>query len=602
MGGEVKEVKDLASREDKFEKIIKLSKRRGFFWYSYEIYGGVGGFITLGPLGVLLKNNIVEKWRKVFILPHQDFIIEIESPIIAPEKVFLASGHLEHFTDYIVECLSCRRKFRADHLIEEKTGEAGLEKLSELQLTELIRKYDVKCPECGGELDEVRKFNLLFKTNIGPYSENVGFARPETAQGMFVNFNRIYQIMRRKLPLGIAQIGKVMRNEISPRQGPIRLREFTIMELELFYDPKKPSCDLVQQVKDETINVLTEEDVAKGVEIPRSVTIEEALKKKYILNEWNAYFMALAKIFLQELGVREEKQMFVAKLPEERAHYAAQTYDQVVYVERWGWIEVSGHAYRTDYDLRRHTEYSGKDLRAQRRLPKPVYLEKVEVRPLAKEILREYGKEVLKELMKLIARGEENLVKQLKEKGYVAVGLNEEHIKVEKRFFEIVEKREEVEYEKFFPHVAEPSFGAERLFYVTLEYAYSEKKGRIVLRLPRELAPIKVGVLPIVSAPELISKATNIYLKLKDLGVTVVMDSEGSIGKRYAQLDEIGVPFAITIDRQTLSDDTVTVRDRDTWKQVRIPIKNLSLLIKKALEEPKKSLFELAEELKVSPR
>jgi len=580
--------------EDKYEKIVKLAKRRGFFWNSYEIYGGLGGFITLGPLGVLLRNNIIEKWRRVFIHPHQEFIVEIDSPIISPEKVFVASGHVDHFTDYVVECKRCGRNYRADHLIEEATSLTGLEKLTPNDLTKIIIENNVTCPECGGPLSEVKTFNLLFKTTIGPYSGNIGYARPETAQGMFVNFNRIYQIMRRKLPLGIAQIGRVLRNEISPRQGPIRLREFTIMEIELFYDPKNPSCKYIDKVLEEKLRLITGENVVKGDKTPIEVTVRQAVENKMILNEWNAYFMALSKKFLEELGVPAEKQVFIEKLPEERAHYAAQTYDQLVYVERWGWIEVSGHAYRTDYDLKQHTEYSGKDLRAQRRLEIPKVVKTVEVKPLLGRIVKDFGKSVVSPLLDYLNTADkEKIVEVLRKSGELKVAVNDKRISIPASYFQLNEKMERIEYEKFFPHVAEPSFGVERLFYITLEYSYTEKGNRIVLRIPRDLAPIKVGVLPIVEKKDLVEKATEIYNVLLSQGFEVIFDSEGSIGRRYARLDEIGVPFAITIDRDTLENNTITIRDRDTWQQVRVPVDKVSNILMKAFKEPGKSLFEI---------
>ncbi|MCS7364433.1 MAG: glycine--tRNA ligase, partial [archaeon GB-1867-035] len=229
---------------DKYDKIVELAKRRGFIWPAAELYGGVRGFIDFGPLGAALKRNIEEKWRRWFILRHQDFIVEIETPVVMPARVFEASGHLEHFTDFIVECTKCHRKFRADHLIVEQTEIRDVEFLSIEELNSIIKEKNVKCPECSGKLGLVQTFNLLFKTTIGPYSESIGYARPEAAQGMFLAFKRVYEVMRNKLPLGIAQLGRVLRNEISPRQGPIRLREFTIMELELFFDPEDPKCPL----------------------------------------------------------------------------------------------------------------------------------------------------------------------------------------------------------------------------------------------------------------------------------------------------------------------------------------------------------------------
>ncbi|MEM1736957.1 MAG: glycine--tRNA ligase, partial [Ignisphaera sp.] len=219
---------------------MNLALRRGFIWPSFEIYGGQAGFYDLGPLGVLLKNNIVNLWREVFVKQHQDIVVEIETPIINPAIVFRASGHEESFTDYAVECLSCRRVYRADHLIEETLG-ISAEGLSETELGKLIKDHGIVCPACGGRLSEVRRFLLLFQTFVGPYSpENLAYLRPEAAQGMFINFKRIYELMKKRLPFGIAQIGRVARNEISPRQGPIRLREFTIMEIEFFYDAQNP--------------------------------------------------------------------------------------------------------------------------------------------------------------------------------------------------------------------------------------------------------------------------------------------------------------------------------------------------------------------------
>ena len=572
--------------DDVYSKIWNLALNRGFFWQSSEIYGGVGGFIDLGPLGVSLKNKIVEKWRSLFIKPHQGFIVEIETPVITPERVLVASGHVESFTDYIVECMNCGRKFRADHLIEDATGLSGLEGLPTDELDEIIRRHGVKCPECGGVLGKVEKFNLLFRTNIGPYSENIGYARPETAQGMFTSFMRVYEAMRRRLPLGIAQIGRVMRNEISPRQGPIRLREFTVMEIELFYDPENPACPLLDRVGDVELRLLTEEDVVKGVKEPRVVSVSEAVEKGYVMNEWNAYFMALSKIFVCGLGVPEDKQRFLAKLPYERAHYAAQTYDHQVLTSRWGWVEVSGHAYRTDYDLRQHMKYSGQDLRAYRLLPQPIRKKVVTVKPNRASIGRNFRKKA-KAIFEMLKRlSEEEVLSQLSERGVVDLG----DVKLDKSYFVVEEREEIVTMTRFIPHVAEPSFGVERLLYVTLEYSYHERDGRVVLRIPRDLAPVQAAVFPLVSKQPLIAVAKRIYRELVDRGFNVVYDEEGSIGKRYARVDEIGVPFAVTVDYRTIEDDTVTIRDRDTWEQVRIRIEELSNFIKRELSQTRKNL------------
>lgn len=557
----------MSKKMDLYEKVVDLARRRGFFWQSYEIYGGVAGFVDLGPLGSLLKRNIESLWREWFILKHQDLIVEIETPVITPKRVFEASGHLEHFTDPIVECKSCGRKFRADTLIEESLNRS-VEGLSNEELSKLIKENNIRCPMCKGELGQVKTFNLLFTTTIGPYSENIGFLRPETAQGMFTSFKRVYEAMRNKFPIGIAQIGRVARNEISPRQGMIRLREFTIMEVEFFFNPKKPECLLIDRVIDRKIMILPGEMKVKGEKKPIKVTIEEALHEKYIINEWLAYFMVQAYDFVHELGISYDKQYFEEKLPHERAHYASQTFDQMVKVERWGWVEVSGHAYRTDYDLSRHMKYSGQDLTVFIPYEKPI------VRKRMKTIINENKiRNALKEnAMKIISLikqlPHETVANELKTKGYIEI----EGIKIGKEFISITEVEEKISGEKITPHVVEPSFGAERLVYVTLENAYSEKEGRVVLKLPRKIAPIKVAVFPLVVKGKLPEIAKDIYEKLKNMNLIVYYDESGSIGRRYARADEIGVPIAITVDYQTVEDNTVTLRDRDTWKQVRSPI------------------------------
>jgi len=489
-------------RSDKYEIIDELARRRGFFWPSYEVYGGVSGFITFGPLGAVLKRKIEDKFREFYTRPLG--ILEIESSVILPSKVFEASGHVEHFKEPMVECTKCKRKFRADHMLQEqaKMSDTETEKLSLQELGREIQKRGVKCPECGGEFDEPRYFMPMFTTNIGPYSEAVGYGRPEAAQGIFVEFRRLWDFARERLPFGVVQIGHALRNEISPRQGPIRLREFTIMDVEFFFDPENPECTQLKTVENETLNLIRAEAKLRGEKEPVEVTVKEALQKAYIKAEWQAFFMAQAKRFLKEFGVPDEKQRFIEKLDWERAHYSAQSFDQEVYLERWGWTEVSGHAYRTDYDLKRHMEFSGVDMRAFK------------------------------------------------------------------------------EGRRFIPHVVEPSFGSDRLVYVAVEYAYQARKDRALLSLPRDLAPVQVGIYPLVSKDGLPEKAKEVHHTLIREGFAAEYDESGSIGRRYARADEAGVPLGVTIDYDTLKDDTVTIRNRDSWKQVRNEIKQLPELLR----------------------
>jgi len=477
------------------DTLSALARRRGFYWPSYEIYGGQSGYVTYGDLGTKLKRNIEASWRRHFT--SRQNVLEIDAPIINPETIFEASGHIANFKEHSAQCTQCNHSFRADHLIEDKTGLENVEAQGGEAIKTLLREHKVKCPRCGGQLADPTLILTMFQTEIGATGGLTAYARPEAAQGMFINFKRGHQHAREKLPFALAQIGKVMRNEISPRRGLARTREFTIMELELFLDPENPGCPWLNEVEDETLKLITETMQEKGEKTPITVTIREALDQGLILQEWSAYYMAVSKRFITGLGVPPEKQRFRAHLPEERSHYSAQTYDHEVQMS-FGWLEVSGHAYRTDYDLKSHQKGADVDM----------------------TVLREDGT-------------------------------------------------------RFVPHVVEPSFGLGRQFLAALEHAYERRDKRNILHLPRELAPIQIQVNPLVTRDGLPEKAREIHATLQEAGYTAQYDESGSIGRRYARADEIGTPLAITIDYDTLQDDTVTIRDRDTWDQVRTPIGEL---------------------------
>jgi len=481
---------------------MELAKRRGFFWPSFEIYGGASGFFTYGPLGAALKRRIEDKFRAFYIRPLS--ILEIESSVIMPSKVFEASGHLDHFKEPMVECSNCKRKFRADHLLQEQArmSDVETEKLNLQELMNEIQKRGVHCPECGGNLGNPEYFRTMFTTTIGPYSDAIGYGRPEAAQGIFVEFRRLWEYARERLPFGVVQIGHALRNEISPRQGLLRQREFSIMDVEFFFDPEAPSCTKLNEMENEKLRLLLAEAKLRGEKEAIEVTVKEALTKGYIKTEWQAFFMVSAKLFLKKMGVPEERQRFIEKLEWERAHYSAQGFDQEIYLDRWGWEEVSGHNYRTDYDLKHHMESSGVDM------------------------------QVFKE------------------------------------------------GRRFTPHVVEPSFGSDRLVYIAIEYAYQARDNRTVLNFSRDLAPVQVGVYPLVSKDGLPEKAKEVFQMLVNKGFTTEYDESGSIGRRYARADEAGTPLGATIDYDTLKDETVTIRDRDSWKQVRTEIKLLPELLR----------------------
>jgi glycyl-tRNA synthetase len=568
---------DEAKATDMYTVINELARRRGFFWQSYEIYGGASGFATYGSLGARLKQNIEKKLRELFV--NKLGILEIESPVITPGKVFEASGHVQHFKEPMVECMKCMNRFRADHLLREfaNVSEAEAEKLSLEELKEAIEKFKICCPDCGGQLGEPKHFLTMFKTTIGPYSEAVGYGRPEAAQGIFVEFKRLYEMAREKLPFGALQIGHALRNEISPRQGLIRLREFTIVDLEFFFDPEEPDCYLLKEVENETLGLLLAENRLKESDKITEVTVKEALKKGYIKAEWQAVFMALAKKLLIDLGVPAEKQRFIEKLPWERAHYSLQSFDQEVCVERWGWVEVSGHAYRTDYDLKCHGESSCVDMFVFKEYEEPVEKEQVVVKPVMAKLGPVFKAEAGK-VVGLLSKADPSEVEaSLKKNGHFVVGKYKvlpEHVYISR------EKTVE-QGRRFIPHVVEPSFGSDRLLYVALEYAYSLKDDRVVLSFPQDIAPVQVGIYPLVSKDGLPERAVRLHKTLLDEGFIAEYDEAGSIGRRYARADEIGVPIGITVDYDTLENDTVTIRDRDSWKQVRSKIGDLPELLRK---------------------
>jgi glycyl-tRNA synthetase len=558
--------------KDKHKLLSETARRRGFFWGSFEIYGGLSGFLDLGPLGVGLKRQIEDTWRQFFLQRHG--FVEVSTPIITPHKVLEASGHVENFKDPMTECTNCKRRFRADQLVKEATG-LETEGMSLEQLGTLLKEKNVKCPECGGELGPPQYFMTMFKTSIGPYGEDPAYGRPEAAQGIFVNFRRILETMRERFPLGIAQVGTVLRNEISPRQGPIRLREFTIMDFELFFDPEEPDCPYLDEVASDELAIVTEETRSKGTKNATKIKVGEAVDRKVIKAPWAAYFMALSKRFMTQLGVDGQHQRFFEKLPTERAHYSVQTFDQEIELDRWGWTEVAGFAYRTDYDLRKHMEATGEDLRVFKPYLTPRLRRVKSIKPNHQNIRRIFQEQTGR-VADLISKDDPERLLKAKKAGHpVTVG----SYTVPSDCFDVVDEEVKETGTRFLPHVIEPSFGVERLLYTTLEYNLRMKEDRLILGLPFSLAPIQASVFPLVNKNGLQKRATEVYEFLIADGLRVEYDEAGSIGRRYARADEAGVPLAITIDYDSLKDDTVTVRDRDTWNQRRTPVGTLASTI-----------------------
>jgi glycyl-tRNA synthetase len=560
---------------DKFTAINELARRRGFYWNSYEIYGGSGGFVAYGPLGTRLKQNIENKLRELFV--KQTGILEMESSVITPGKVFEASGHVDHFKEPMVECVKCNKRFRADHLLEEyaKISSVQAEKMTLDEVQAAIEKNGLTCPDCGGGFRAPQQFLTMFITTIGPYSGATGYGRPEAAQGIFVEFGRLYSAAREKLPFGVIQIGHALRNEISPRQGLIRLREFTICDLEFFFDPEEPCCHLLKEVEKEVLPIVLCEKREKNCEDVNNFTVREALDKKIIRSEWQAFFMAMAKKLLTEIGVPAQKQRFIEKLPWEKAHYSSQSFDQEVFLDRFGWTEVSGHAYRTDFDLACHMKASGADMRVFKEYDKPVETEQLVVKPVMAKMGPAFKKEAGK-VGELLAKADPDAVSAaLKKDGFYMA----DSYKIPPEQVQIVTQKAVVRGRRFVPHVVEPSFGSDRLFYVALEYAYGIKEDRVLMSFPRGIAPTQIGIYPLMSKDGLDVKAQEMRKQLTQDGFSVDFDEAGSIGRRYARADEAGIPLGITVDYESLSQGTVTIRDRDSWRQVRSKIDELPELL-----------------------
>jgi glycyl-tRNA synthetase len=561
---------------DLHEKVMQLATRRGFLWPSYEIYGGLRGFYDYGPLGASVKKRIEDAWRRTYCVG--EGFLEISSPTVGPEEVYLASGHLENFVDPMVECLKCRELFRADHLLTAQG--VSVEGLDLRSLDEKIRKASLTCPECGGELGEVWSYNLMFKTHIGPGNKKVGYLRPETAQGIFILFHRLYAFYRKRLPFGVAQIGRAYRNEISPRQGVIRLREFTQAEVEVFVHPEEKRHEGFSRVKGEKLTLVPREG---GEE---EWTAQEAVKEGKIAHELLAYHLLLAKHFLEEIGIPGERIRFRQHLKTEMAHYAADCWDVEVLTDRFGWIEVVGIADRTDYDLKAHREKSGAELSAFLHYPEPRIHKKEVLEPKMEKIgptFRERAGAVLEALHTLGNDG----VEAFRREGSVSVVVNGETIRLDGEHLTPKTVEETVSGERFIPHVIEPSYGIDRIFYCILESAYREVGGRTFLAFRNSVVPIDVAVFPLTGKDPLPSISRSVNERLRAAGLLTLYDESDSIGRRYARVDEIGVPYAVTIDFETPEEETATVRQRDTTQQKRVPLSDLVSLLRALLTEEK---------------
>ncbi len=548
------------------ETVLALAKRRGFLWPSSEIYGGIAGFYDFGPLGSIMKGEIEDIWRRYYV--YGEGFAEIASTEISPEEVFIASGHVNEFTDFLVECTKCGEVYRADHLVVEY--EPNADALSASELSEIIQREAVRCLKCKGFLSPPKTFNLMFELSIGsgPKGGRKGYLRPETAQGIFTNFALLYRFFRERMPFGVVQIGKGFRNEISPRQGVIRLRELNMAEAELFINPEDESWPRFSELAGEELSLVPNEGY------PVAVGLGEAVDKGIIKKQVLGYFVALTKRFLVEVGVDPDKLRFRQHKKDEMAHYAADCWDAEAKTS-FGWVELVGIADRTCYDLEGHIKYSKQDLRAFEKFQESVETEvwRIVAKP---EVL---GPKFKSDAGKVKAALEGMDPDSLKGKKSVTVNVDGKNFEVDSDCYEIKKVKERISGRRYVPGVIEPSYGIDRIFYTVLEHGYFQEDDYVTLRLSPKIAPVKVGVFPLMAKEELIKKARPIDDMLRSLGIMTYYDDSGSIGRRYARMDEIGTPFCITVDYDTLKDDTVTVRDRDSKEQVRVNINQVSEIL-----------------------
>ena len=483
-----------------YDEVMKLALERGFYFPSCEVYGDAqAGFWEYGPSGVSLKNKFLELWRRELI--RRDQMIEIDGSQIMSQSVFEASGHLASFADPIIKCTKCGLTFRADRLIAEVSKIEIPESADLEDFDKAISENNIVCTKCKGSFEKTRKFNMMFKVGIGPGGEPA-YLRPETCQSIFVDFPRLFKTMRGKLPLGIAQVGKSFRNEISPRQSLLRLREFYQAEIEVFCNPNRlDEVESFSEIENTVLRIQIDADI-------KEMSCKEAVESGTIPNKFVAYYLGLLSEFYEKTGIDIKKSRFRKLGDKEKAFYAEVAFDFEVETTI-GWLELVACNYRSDYDLSSHAKKS-------------------------------------------------------KEK------------------FEVMDNEEKV-----LPHVFEISMGIDRSLYTILEHSLREDKEneRMVLSIKPYLSPIHIGVLSLVKKDGLKEKTDEIYLGIKRK-CDAFLDHSGAIGRRYRRLDEIGAPFAITVDHQTLEDDTITLRKRDSMEQSRVKTSELDSVIASEISYP----------------
>ncbi len=524
---------------------VEIARRRGIYFQGFGIYGGLSGLFDFGPYGSRMKDKIVRTWKETML--SEGNIAEFDGTTITHTQVLKASGHYDRFFDFSVECKKCGTKYRADDLVEKRGVKVTLDRD---WLQSKITELGIKCEKCNGDLGEVKIQKLMFQVDQEEGSEPL-FLRPETAQGMFINFKEYYRFFREKLPFAIITVGRGYRNEISPRRALYRLREFNMMECESFFDPQNETW--VHDPEDSiAVTFLTNE----GKEM--KATPKDAYEKGIVKSHPMAYFMGLALRFYSAVGIDIGRIRFRQHRKEELSHYSSETWDAESLTDL-GWIEITGIAHRGTFDLTNHIKASGKDLYAQRVIPRKEVLEK------KKEIDYQAIKaEFPEQSSKIIAAMKD---------GASSLSIEGKNLDLG-RF--LVEKEEKVvvDRENFIPVVIEPAFGLDRIIYTILDHNLSvrEDSGYVCLKVPYSISPYDAAILPLMAKDGLDVKANSIFENLLKQKFSVLYDDSGSIGKRYSRYDEVGILYCITVDYDSLKNGDVTIRHRDTRVQIRIKI------------------------------
>ncbi|KAK0710939.1 glycyl-tRNA synthetase-like protein [Lasiosphaeris hirsuta] len=634
-----------------------ILRRRMFYTPSFEIYGGVSGLYDYGPPGCALQANIIDIWRKHFIL--EEDMLEVDCSVLTPHDVLKTSGHVDKFADWMCKDPKNGEILRADHFVEDVLEtrlrgdkEARGEKIEEKeeadakkkkkktkgqaavkleddvvkeyesilakidnyngeQLGDLIKKYDMRNAATGAQPSPPVAFNLMFQTSIGPSSNLPGYLRPETAQGQFLNFAKLLEFNTGGMPFASASVGKSYRNEISPRAGLLRVREFLMAEIEHFVDPEgNKKHHRFHEVETIELALLDRHTQLSGLTTVKHVPIGKAVSEGIVDNETLGYFLARIHLFLKKLGVDQTKIRFRQHMANEMAHYAADCWDAEL-LTSYGWVECVGCADRSAYDLSVHSQKTGAPLIVRERLDEPKIIREWEVDIEKKKFgpfFKKDGKTVEAAVLATTQEQREKFAKDLEANDNFVIdvpGVADGKVEVGQDLLKIEYRTRTENVREYTPNVIEPSFGIGRILYSLIEHNYWTRssdggdEARAVLSFPPSVAPTKVLIVPLSSNKDFAPFIRKLSQKLRTVGISSrIDDSSATIGKRYSRNDELGTPFGITIDFQTIKDGSVTLRERDSTRQVRASEDEIVAAVK-SLVDHSKSWADIESELPI---